>query len=273
MDQQLISIVIPTLNEAKFLPKLLRDLVVQLDKDFEVLVIDGHSTDQTFENAIVFKKNLHLSIHEVQKRNAAFQRNYGAQKATGKYVVFIDADTRLAKNFIKNLRADLKKNLHLILIPQYSSYEKFFQSNAVLSALNLLIEASQKTNKALAIAVCLIFERNYFLHLHGFDEKVVFAEDCEIVRKAKKAGVNARILNKTIAMLSLRRFQKEGIVTSLGKSLVGTIQGLGQDGLKKKLFEYEMGGNAYSEKELKQKSLEEEIRDYVKKLKQKMGTS
>lgn len=273
MDKNLISIVIPALNEEKFLPKLLQDLVEQQEKDFEVLIVDGHSTDQTFEKASEFKTSLNISIYEVQKRNAAFQRNYGAQKAVGKYVVFIDADTRLAKNFVKNLKKDLKKNVHLILIPQYLSYEKFFQSKAVLSALNLLIEASQKTKKALAIAVCLIFERNFFLHLQGFDERIVFAEDCEIVRKAKKAGVNARILKKTSVMLSLRRFQKEGVVTSLGKSLMGAIHGLGHDGLKKKIFEYEMGGDAYSQDSLKQKTLEDEIRDYVKKLKKKIGTT
>lgn len=271
MDNQLISIIIPALNEEKFLPNLLQDLVDQQDKDFEVLLIDGHSIDKTVQKAEEFKKNLNLSIYEVKKRNAAFQRNYGAQHATGKYVVFIDADTRLTKNFTKNLRKDLKQNLSLILIPQYLSHEKFFQSTAVLSALNLLIEASQKTNKALAIAVCLIFERNFFLHLNGFDEKVVFAEDCEIVRKAKKAGVNARILKKTSVMLSMRRFQKEGVVTSLGKSLMGTIQGLSQDGLKKKIFEYEMGGDAYSHGTVKQKSIEEEMREYVDKLKKKMS--
>lgn len=271
MDTQLISIVIPALNEERFLPKLLQDLADQYDKDFEVMLVDGSSIDKTVEKAQEFKGKLHLDIHVVKKRNASFQRNLGAQKVSGKYVVFIDADTRLSKNFIKSLRRELKKNLSLILIPQYLSYEKFFQSKAVLSGLNLLIEASQKTNKALAIAVCLIFERHFFLHLGGFDEKVVFAEDCDIVRKAKKAGVNARILKKTSVMLSMRRFQKEGVVTSLGKSLVGTIQGLSQDGLKKKLFEYEMGGNAYAQSEPKQKTLEEEIKGYIEKLKKKMN--
>jgi len=51
------SIVIPTLNEEKCLPRLLDDLTQQKEKDFEVIVIDGRSDDQTVKKA----KNLKIS--------------------------------------------------------------------------------------------------------------------------------------------------------------------------------------------------------------------
>jgi len=50
------SIVIPTLNEEKYLPNLLNDLTKQKEKDFEIIVVDGKSEDRTIDIAIKYKK-------------------------------------------------------------------------------------------------------------------------------------------------------------------------------------------------------------------------
>ena len=87
------SIIIPTLNEEHFLPLLLSDLERQKDKNFEIIIIDGASVDKTREIAKEFSKRLSLTIHEVNKHNVSFQRNIGAKKAKGAYIIFLDADS------------------------------------------------------------------------------------------------------------------------------------------------------------------------------------
>ena len=56
------SIVIPTLNEEDYLPNLLGDLTKQTKKDFEVIIADGYSKDETKQVVKAFKKKLQIKF-------------------------------------------------------------------------------------------------------------------------------------------------------------------------------------------------------------------
>ncbi|KKT87511.1 MAG: Cell wall biogenesis glycosyltransferase, partial [Candidatus Collierbacteria bacterium GW2011_GWD2_45_10] len=87
------SVIIPALNEEKYLPLLLADLAKQTTRDFEVIIIDGNSKDKTVAKAKLFKNKLPLlTILSSPVRNVSVQRNQGATKATGRYLLFNDAD-------------------------------------------------------------------------------------------------------------------------------------------------------------------------------------
>ena len=74
------SIVIPSLNEEKYLPKLLEDLAAQTYSDFEVIVVDGNSKDETVKRSLEFKKSLlSLEVISSKERNVSHQRNLGAK--------------------------------------------------------------------------------------------------------------------------------------------------------------------------------------------------
>ena len=96
------SVIIPTLNEEKFLPKLLKSLGKQTFRDFEVFVIDGGSEDKT--EYVFGKHSKHLPsskfIHS-EVKNVGFQRNLGAKNASGKYLVFLDADVDVEQTFLE----------------------------------------------------------------------------------------------------------------------------------------------------------------------------
>ncbi len=84
LSQDRLSVIIPTLNEAACLPLLLRDLSQQIYRDFEVIVVDGRSTDKTLKIAQNFKKKVpRLKIIISPKRHVCFQRNLGAGSAAG----------------------------------------------------------------------------------------------------------------------------------------------------------------------------------------------
>ena len=72
MDQlgPFFSVIIPCLNEEKYLPKLLKDLQGQIDRNFEVIVVDGKSEDRTVEVA----KKFECSVLEADKRNVSIWR-------------------------------------------------------------------------------------------------------------------------------------------------------------------------------------------------------
>src|SRR5258706_4031142 len=88
------SVVIPALNEEKFLPKLLASLAAQTVKDFEVVVVDGSSKDKTVTVARSFAKKLpKLQVVVSKVASLPLQRNLGAKKTTGEWLIFIDADS------------------------------------------------------------------------------------------------------------------------------------------------------------------------------------
>ncbi len=271
MEKMLFSIIIPTLNEEKYLPKLLTDLSLQKDINFEVIIVDGDSEDATKEQALLFKKKLNVRYINGKKRNVAFQRNFGVQVATGSYLIFFDADVRINPLFSRKLAHSLKKSKGLIFIPKFSPQEKFFQDTTIFSAFNMLLEVSQITSTPFSLGGSLIFEKNYFTYLGGFNEKVYLAEDHEIVQRAKKNNVTATICKKVTVKISLRRFKREGRIELLRKYLIATIHSIKNGRIDKKLFEYKMGGDHYIPNKRKAKTLDAEIRDYFSEIKKIVG--
>ncbi len=91
-----MSVIIPTLNEEKYLPGLLRSIMAQEPRPLEVIVVDGGSTDRTAELA----KALGAEVIEMPS-NIAEARNIGARAARGDYLLFLDADTVLPPGFMQ----------------------------------------------------------------------------------------------------------------------------------------------------------------------------
>jgi glycosyltransferase involved in cell wall biosynthesis len=100
-----ISIIIPTYNESTVIKDCLESLSKQSYKDFEIIVVDDGSSDDSLE---VVKSqqtsNLHnLQLYSQEHRGPGAARNLGAKKATGEILVFVDADMTFDKHFLKNL--------------------------------------------------------------------------------------------------------------------------------------------------------------------------
>lgn len=104
-DEPFISIVVPTYNRAELIPDTLRSLLEQNYKNYEILIIDDGSTDNTVEvvNAIDDPR-----IQFIKKNNAerAAARNFGAALAKGEYVNFFDSDDLALPNHLSEA-ADL----------------------------------------------------------------------------------------------------------------------------------------------------------------------
>jgi len=232
------------------LPKLLADLKNQTDKDFEVIITDGRSEDNTRSISVRENQDLNLHFYEAEKRGVSHQRNYGAGFAKGKFLVFLDADVRLSPHFIAKLKKETTKHKYLIFLPKYISAERFVQdpviNKTIFDLMNFLIEASHYTKKPFSIGATIIFEQNYFHYLGGFNEQFIVQEDHEIISRAKKFGVNAKFLKNIAIRVSLRRFKREGRLNVLRDYLIATVSMLWTKNAGKKMFNYEMGGAQYN---------------------------
>src|SRR3989344_4462300 len=99
----MISIIIPTFNEEKYLPKLLNCIKNQTYKDYEIIIADANSKDKT--KAIAKK----YGCKTVRGGLPAVGRNNGAKAAKGDILLFLDADSLIEKDFLKNCLGDIQK--------------------------------------------------------------------------------------------------------------------------------------------------------------------
>ena len=125
-----ISIIIPSRNEEHTLPNLLQSLEGQLSLEDEVIVVDDHSEDRTKavaeKSGVRVLESLPTPGGWIGKTWACFQ---GAKMASGEILVFLDADTVLEDNGLKNIiETYIKRNGVLSIQPYHKMrnlYEQF----------------------------------------------------------------------------------------------------------------------------------------------------
>lgn len=266
------SFVIPTLNEELFLPKLLQSLSKQKADNFEVIIIDGFSEDRTKSAAQEYAKKMPITFMQHKARNVSIQKNFGANLAKGKYIIFLDADNMLPPLYTKKAESIIEKKKGLVFNPYYQLYEKkeFQEMQLVVPLWNRFVELSQNTAKPFSIGAGMIWERNFYLLIGGFDEKAPFAEDHELIRAAHAWGVKAKTLPNLYMIVSIRRMKKEGRLPLYYKYITAHWHLLFKEKIDKAMFTYEMGGKGYDKliKDYNKGDLSEEAKKFFEKLKQ-----
>lgn len=273
MKKYFFSVIIPTLNEEKYLPKLLSNLVNQQYKNFETLVVDGRSEDKTVALVDKFKKNLDLKVVISKKRSVAYQRNLGAKKAKGSYLVFLDADSGVNKTFLKKLELYIKTTSALIIAPRISITKISAIEKTVNSISNNLIYISNYAGYPFYPGACLIFQKDFFIHMGGFknskqqDRKMLFPEDLDLMIRVKKAGVSPLCPKDISFRYSMRRFRKEGYLRVMIKYIANAIEMIlkGKSDLN---IDYRMGGDYYLNKN--NKKVANKLVQYLNKVKKLM---
>lgn len=107
MEKKKLSVIIPAYNEEEHIKNLLSDLKAQTYKNFEVIVVDDCSTDNTVE----ITKEFGVKILVSGRHNLSHSRNMGIKASKGEIVVNLDADFRVNKVFLEEVKNLLKIQL------------------------------------------------------------------------------------------------------------------------------------------------------------------
>jgi glycosyltransferase involved in cell wall biosynthesis len=226
----MLSIVIPTLNEENYLPRLLNCLKKQKFKDYEIIVADADSKDKTIEIAKSFGAKV------VKGGEIPYARNQAIKFAQGELILSLDADLILPDDFLENaLKEFEKRNLDVAtfclipiskkMIPKiffnifYNYPLRFFEKRWVHGTQGILIKKS-------------IHEK-----INGWDEKIVLVEDHDYVKRASKIG-EFGVIKTTKIFNSLRRFRTEGGLFILFKYIVAEFCFQFKLPLRKNFFNY-----------------------------------
>lgn len=243
----LFSIVIPTLNEEKFLPLLLQDLQRQTCQDFEVVHVDGQSADQTVAQAARFVVGCRLRTVTTAQRSVSFQRNLGGEHARGRWVIFMDADNRIKRTFLTQLQQQLHHHPHtdvftcLIDNPRVSPVLK-----KMLDLSNLIMLASAKV-RPFAAGALIGIRRDHLPHLQ-FNCAAKMSEDHQFVEEAVKKGCHYQVFSQPRYAFSMRRFEKEGSLRVIAIYVRSAAVLLAGPRFERYLPDYPMlGGTGYDE--------------------------
>lgn len=225
------SIIIPTLNEELYLGKLLNCLVGQTYKDFEVIVVDGKSEDKTREVALEFKNRLDIRFIESDERNVGYQRNLGVKNSRCDEIFFLDADGIIAPDFIKKVNKYIVSRKPDMLTAWISPISKNLIDHGMFFAYNVFSSSVLKNSRPAGNGAFCYMKKSVFEILGGFDTKLAYAEDTDLIVRAYNKGYKYEIIRDPVLRTSARRLEKEGrlkFVTTILKnniyySLVGPI--------------------------------------------------
>lgn len=184
-SNSLVSIVIPAYNAAKFLPEVIQSVLNQSYQNWELLVIDDGSTDNTAELVNEYSEQ-DRRVHLISKENGGVSvaRNLGAQLAKGELIAFLDSD---------DLWLEDKVSAHV-------SYMTSHPQVGVSFGRVELIETDGKTTNKLTDNIVdtlqpqdlfysnptvttsnLVIRKSVFQTLNGFDESMQYNEDIDLL--------------------------------------------------------------------------------------------
>lgn len=180
----LLTIVIPARNEERNLPLLLTCLSRQdtpQRQRTKVYLADAGSTDRTREIAQSYKDKLDIEV--IPGGLPSVGRNAGAKLATTKYVLFIDADmeprdTTLVRRSVEEME---RRRLQCLTVSIACSNGILFDH--ALYAANNLAQRLASWTQPFGTGMYMMFEREAFERLGGFDEKALYAEDYLLTKK------------------------------------------------------------------------------------------
>lgn len=199
MDNIKVSVILPVFNEAKYIKATLDSIINQNFSDYEVIVIDDGSTDDTLN--IVEKTFEGLSIpHQIihqENSGVSSARNKGISLARGEYIVFVDGDDYILTNHLSQLYNEgydftltqmVKKEKDNLSNIHYYEFEEIDAEDFIKLELEMkipfnFVQLSYKTD--------IIKKHNL-----KFREDVTYGEDTDFAIRALSYGSSIKISNE-----------------------------------------------------------------------------
>ena len=214
-----IDFVIPVFNEESQILQTVESIQsLELPENFSInmIIVDNGSTDSTREK---------LSVNRIpfilcKTRGRSNARNMGAKKGDASHIVFLDSDTRLSSNWLKECFAALENPLYSAvqgkIIP--TGDDRLFLNRYRTAKRSFLgdfsFHYSQFSYPVLNTAACMIL-RSDFESIGGFDEQLKRAEDTDLTLRLLKNGKNIKLLESC----SATTFYTKGLFSYLFRSL------------------------------------------------------
>ncbi|MCE1187746.1 MAG: glycosyltransferase [Ignavibacteria bacterium] len=211
----MISVIIPTLNEEKLLPGLLKQLSnpgIWSGQEYEIIISDGGSTDSTLTIARAYNTRI-IQEEQGKKGNIASGRNLGAEQARGNILVFINADIRFREvgNFFNYVRTNFASSEYGAMTCFVATFPEECKliDRIFHSFYNNYFYVINKLGMGMGRGECQVIKTEVFRKTGGYLTHLVAGEDFDLFRRIAKIH---KILysRKFVVFESPRRYRKYG---------------------------------------------------------------
>ncbi len=216
-----ISIIIPTYNEEEYLPKLLESIKSQDFTDYEIIVADAQSDDNTRNIAKEY------GCVVVEGGLPGPGRNRGAEVAQGEILLFLDSDLELTENYLSNVIEEFESEDLGIAITQMTPLSEKKRDKYLHDLANWFMIAVENIKPHGAGCYGIISKKELHDEVDGFDENLSFGEDTDYIERVAEIS-EFKVLRNARIGVSTRRLEEEGLYTLLkqyGKSTVNDFRG------------------------------------------------
>jgi glycosyltransferase involved in cell wall biosynthesis len=178
-EMPLISVVIPLYNVEKYVDYMLRSLIDQTYKKFELILVDDGSTDKTVENVERILGASDCSWKLLRKKNggAASARNYGINYAKGEWVICPDSDDYFAPQMIERLLSEATKADSKCAFTNYETAELTNFKNKFFTEKNVKTYSAEKMQHLFLERKLQLISPGLLLH-KSIAEKIKYNEEC-----------------------------------------------------------------------------------------------
>ena len=179
MEKPLVSVIIPTFNRANVIKRAVNSVLNQAFTDFECVVVDDGSTDET--DSVLSEFSSKIRVVKTENRGVAAARNLGAELAEGKFIAFLDSDDEWKKEKLSRQISYMKE-----------SGLKISQTDEIWMRNGKFVNKSRKYIRPSGdifykcLEVCavtpssVVMERELFFDYGGFDESFPVCEDFDL---------------------------------------------------------------------------------------------
>ena len=146
MSKPFFTVIIPTYNREKLLPRAIESVLAQTKQDFEIIVVDDGSQDNTKE---LVKKYKTIRYYVKEHEGVAAAKNFGIYKAKGEFITFLDSDDAYLPQHLKTRKEFLKeydivyngfKTIGNEYVPDYFNPDKLIHVNKIVLGATFFIK-------------------------------------------------------------------------------------------------------------------------------------
>lgn len=187
----IISIIIPTYNRAHFLPEAIQSVLDQTADNWNLIIVDDGSTDDTKKVVERYLKDPRISYSYQNNYGVSAARNKGVDLSIGDYLIFLDSDDTFFPGLLAKLNEIKYRNFDLIF---WQVLKKVSSKSSVLKPRKLERIYNNITATFLSGSIC--YRKKILLEAGGFDPKMTFGENYELgMRVAAIANLKMKIIN------------------------------------------------------------------------------
>lgn len=209
----MISVVVPIYNSSKYLKECIESILNQTFTDFELLLIDDGSSDNSVQICQLFNdKRIHLFCRK--HKGVSETRNFGIKKSKGKYICFIDSDDVIDSNYLSILYSNMNDDIDFVecnFIYLGENYKKNrLEKMDILSKKDMFLRLYSENGIRTCIIVNKLFQRKLFDDLK-FEN--VCNEDEFIIHKLLSKVNKVKVLSDVLYFYRIQDNSRQRIIS------------------------------------------------------------